>query len=154
VTYRELIRPPWWWWLASWAAAALLGFEVGVATSLPVGLAVLGVVGGLLTTGLLRSVLRVEVHAGELVAGPAHAPVTAFGPGRAHQPDSLRLRRGRDADPAGYLAVRPWVHTAVELPVTDADDPTPYWLITTRRPGQLLAALAAATEDPARRQPL
>ncbi len=37
-----------------------------------------------------------------------------------------------------------WIH------VTDEQDPTPYWLISTRHPEQLVAALDAARPAPPR----
>ncbi|MDX6225565.1 MAG: hypothetical protein QOE64_1941 [Frankiales bacterium] len=142
MAFRELLRAPWWLWLAAFAVAALLGLEVGVATNAAIGgLTALGVSVGL-GAGLHRSTLVLEVSDGELRAGAARAPLSAFGSVVAHDPRTLRLRRGRDADPAAFLALRPWVHTAVELAVTDPTDPTPYWLVATKRADELVAVLA------------
>jgi hypothetical protein len=142
MAFRELLRAPWWLWLAAFAVAALLGLEVGVAANLAIGITTALVVAAGLGTGVHRSSLLVEVRDGELWAGPAHAPRSAFGSVVGHDPRTLRLRRGRDADPAAFLALRPWVHTAVELAVTDPEDPTPYWLVATTRPDELVAVLA------------
>jgi hypothetical protein len=142
VAYRELIRAPWWLWAGAVATTGLLGLEVGVATDPLIGVGVFLASFAALGWGLRASTLVVEVTAGSLRAGPARAPLSAFGAARSHDPTTLRLRRGRDADPAAFLALRPWVHTAVEVAVTDAEDPTPYWLIATRRPEALLAVLA------------
>ncbi|MGI9207623.1 MAG: DUF3093 family protein, partial [Rhodococcus sp. (in: high G+C Gram-positive bacteria)] len=35
----------------------------------------------------------------------------------------------------------PWVGTMAMVVLDDPDDPTPYWLISTRRPAELLEAL-------------
>jgi hypothetical protein len=33
------------------------------------------------------------------------------------------------------------VKTAIKIPITDAEDPTPYWLISTRNPDKLAELL-------------
>ena len=55
-----------------------------------------------------------------------------------------RERRGPRADARAYLVLRPYVATAVEVGVDDADDPAPYWLVSSRRPRALAAALQRA----------
>jgi hypothetical protein len=52
----------------------------------------------------------------------------------------MRLLRTRDADPAAYLAIKFWVPRGVKIVVEDQRDPTPYWLITSKR-GEEIAAL-------------
>jgi hypothetical protein len=52
----------------------------------------------------------------------------------------MRLLRTRDADPAAYLAIRFWIPTGLKIAVVDPRDPTPYWLITSKR-GEEIAAL-------------
>ena len=53
-----------------------------------------------------------------------------------------------DADARAYLLLRPYLSRAVMVPVDDPADPTPYWLVSTRRPDELVAALdAAASAD-------
>ncbi|MGW9267500.1 DUF3093 family protein, partial [Gordonia terrae] len=50
------------------------------------------------------------------------------------------------------LVHRSWVKTMVLIVLDDPDDPTPYWLVSTRRPAELLAALGiedAAADRPA-----
>jgi hypothetical protein len=55
-----------------------------------------------------------------------------------------RRRAGVDADARAYLLLRPYLKRAVMVPVDDPADPTPYWLVSTRRPDELVAALDAA----------
>ena len=52
----------------------------------------------------------------------------------------LKLR-GQNADPAAFNATRFWVSTGVKVELKDKNDPTPYWLIATRKPKKLAAAL-------------
>ena len=39
------------------------------------------------------------------------------------------------------LSLRPWIKTAVQIEVDDMNDTTPYWVVATRRPSELVAAL-------------
>ena len=48
---------------------------------------------------------------------------------------------GVDADARAYLLLRPYVKRSVQVPVQDPADPAPYWLVSTRRPDRLAAAL-------------
>jgi hypothetical protein len=50
----------------------------------------------------------------------------------------LKLR-GVQADPACFNATRFWVSTGVKVEIKDKSDPTPYWLISSRK-GKALAA--------------
>jgi hypothetical protein len=52
----------------------------------------------------------------------------------------LKLR-GQNADPAAFNATRFWVSTGVKVELKDKNDPTPYWLIATRKPKKLAEAL-------------
>jgi hypothetical protein len=41
--------------------------------------------------------------------------------------------RGPAADPAAFNATRYWIKTGVKIELQDKSDPTPYWLISTRK---------------------
>jgi hypothetical protein len=53
----------------------------------------------------------------------------------------VRNAFGRDCDPAAYLVLRSYLRGAVRVEITDPHDPAPYWLIATRHPERLAAAL-------------
>ena len=55
--------------------------------------------------------------------------------------DQARRRAGVDADARAHLVLRPYVATAVEITLDDPADPVPYWLVSTRRPDALAAAV-------------
>ena len=44
-------------------------------------------------------------------------------------------------DPAAYVLHRNWVGPMVLVVLDDPDDPTPYWLVSTRHPDKVLSAL-------------
>jgi len=55
--------------------------------------------------------------------------------------DFLRLR-GPKADPACFNATRFWVTTGVKVEINDKKDPTPYWLISSRKAKALAKSLS------------
>lgn len=64
-----------------------------------------------------------------------------------------RLALSTELDARAYLRVRGARIPMLNIAVTDPDDPTPYWLVSTRRPDELHAALIAVINAPAERPP-
>ncbi len=97
--------------------------------------------------------LRVEVQSvdgtTELRVGRAHLPLSAIARAAAVPASAKSAALGRQLDPAAYVQHRPWVGHMVLIVLDDPDDPTPYWLISTRKPARVLAALGfAASSEP------
>lgn len=141
--YHESWRVPLLWWpvalaLAVGAAAELHAGADGWRAVLPYLL-----LPPLVLAGLVHlSRQGVRVVDGQLHVPGARAPLSAFGPPEVLDKRALREWRGPRAHRDAWVRVRPWFRGAVLLPVTDPDDDTPYWLIGSRRPEQLAAALA------------
>ena len=57
--------------------------------------------------------------------------------------DEARTRalRGPSADPRAFMLIRPYLKYAVYIEVTAEHQDRPYWLIGTRRPAELAAAI-------------
>ena len=91
---------------------------------------------------LLAPVLRVED--GELVAGRAHIDAALTGAPEAFRAAEATAARGVGLDARAWTVIRGWVDPVVRVPILDPDDPSPYWLLSTRRPEELIAALEAA----------
>ena len=49
--------------------------------------------------------------------------------------------RGPRLDARAYLVIRGWVRDVVRVPIEDPQDPTPYWLLSSRRPNDIVAAI-------------
>ena len=49
---------------------------------------------------------------------------------------------GAQADPAAFLATNFWTNTGVKVELKDKNDPTPYWLISTKRAEDLVKKLS------------
>ncbi|MBD0322363.1 MAG: DUF3093 domain-containing protein, partial [Aldersonia sp.] len=83
-----------------------------------------------------------------LLVGRAHLPVDVIARTAAVPPSAKSAALGRQLDPAAYVQHRAWVKQMVLVVLDDPDDPTPYWLVSTRHPDRLLAALGRVDESP------
>ncbi|WP_231390247.1 DUF3093 domain-containing protein [Nocardia sp. CNY236] len=149
-TYRERLWVPLWWWPLVLALTGLLAAEIHMgAPGLRAWLPYLVLFPIPIWVLLWLSRHRVEVapdRAGtaELRAGRAHLPVNFVARAAAVAPAAKSAALGRQLDPAAFVRHRPWIGPMVLLVLDDPDDPTPYWLVSTRRPERVLAALGIA----------
>lgn len=142
VLFEERLRVPLWWWLPGLGVAGLLAAEVhmgypGIRAWAPYLLLVPVAVAALLSLGRTR----VQVADGELRVGRAHVPLRFVGEVDIIARQHKRQVLGPDLDPAAYLVHRAWVGPLVRVRLTDPDDPTPYWVFSTRRPEELAKVL-------------
>lgn len=96
------------------------------------------------TLALIVSSRRIIVTQDGLTVGPAHLPHDAIGDVSAFEGEPATAERGVRLDARAWLAIRGGISPVVRVEVLDPADPTPYWLISTRRPQQLEQALNAA----------
>ena len=151
VRYCERLWVPWWWWLPALALAALIALEVNQGVrALPnwVPFAVLLPVAGAVLLWFSKTELRVVSGAPddpaaetELWVGDAHLPVSVISRSAEVPRSAKSAALGRQLDPAAYVVHRAWVGPMVLVVLDDPDDPTPYWLVSCRRPDRLLSAL-------------
>jgi hypothetical protein len=146
VRYRERLWVPWWWWPPAFVPAMLIAPEVNrAARNLPdwIAFAVLSAVTIAVLMWLSRTEVRVEGEPGhiELFAGHAHLPVDVISRSAEVPRSAKSAALGRQLDPAAYVLHRAWVGPMVLVVLDDPDDPTPYWLVSTRHPERVLAAL-------------
>jgi hypothetical protein len=142
--YRERLSVPVAWWIIATAAVVTLYVITAVPAGTIAGVAVGGIAAVLLVTLFLRyGGALVEVDAQKLRAGRASIEREHLGTVEALSGEAARNAFGRDCDPAAYLVLRSYLRGAVRVEITDPQDPAPYWLIATRKPEQLAAALTA-----------
>ena len=149
--YAERLTVPWWLWLPGLAAAGLLAAEIwmgsaGVRAWLPFAVLLPLAVAGLWWVGRIR----VRVAAGELHVDDAHLPVRFIADAVPLDVSGRREVLGVGADPLAFVVQRPWISGAVQVVLDDPEDPTPYWVVSSRHPTRLAAALLAS-RDAARR---
>ena len=138
--YREKLWPTPWIYIASvlLIPASIL---VLAPVSMPAGI-VTGVVLYLALVGSLAITAPViEVQGGRLRAGRAEIALDDIGEATAADEEQARVERGTGLDARAFLVIRGWIKPVVRVPVVDPADPTPYWLISTRRPKELAAAI-------------
>lgn len=144
--HRETLLPGPWAWVAALGVAATLGlvFLPSLGPVVAFTTAAAAMVGA--AVGLWLTSARIEVRDGELRAGRAQMPVRFVGRVKAVTPERMRALRGPEADARAYLCQRSWVPGGVVIEVVDPADPTPYWLVSSRTPQRLAAALERAKE--------
>ncbi|GLZ38760.1 DUF3093 domain-containing protein [Actinokineospora sp. NBRC 105648] len=142
--YAERLHVTWYWWPLPLLAAGLLAAEIhmgypGVRAWLPYALIIP------LTALLLWRAGRTPVRVvdGELWVADAHLPLEFAGEVSAFDPKDKRRVLGPNLDPAAFLLHRGWVGPLVRVQVVDPADPTPYWVLSTRHPAELVAAITA-----------
>ncbi len=143
--YRERLSVPIWWWLAAPGLAALLAAELfmgapGLATALPYVVFLPAVVVGLWWVGRIR----VAVTAEELIVDDARLPLRHVARVTPLNPLETRDLLGPNAEQYAFVIQRPWISGAVRVDLADPADPTPYWLVSSRQPARLVAAIEAA----------
>jgi hypothetical protein len=77
----------------------------------------------------------------ELWVGAAHLPASVISRSAEVPRSAKSAALGRQLDPAAYVVHRAWVAGMVLVVLDDPEDPTPYWLVSCRRPDRVLAAL-------------
>jgi hypothetical protein len=145
--YRERLWVPLWWWPVAFAVTGLLAAEIhmgapGLRAWLPYALLFPVPVWVLLWLSRHRVEVAPDANGTpELRADRAHLPVNFVARAATVAPTAKSAALGRQLDPAAYVQHRPWIGPMVLLVLDDPDDPTPYWLVSTRRPERVLAAL-------------
>jgi hypothetical protein len=129
------------------ALVALVTLEIGLGapgarTWLPLVLTVPLAIAGLWWLGRIK----ISVSRTQLMVDDAHLPLEFVADVIPLDAEDKRLILGAGADPLAFIIQRPWIGTAVQIILDDPADPTPYWVISTRKPEQLAAALTAGRE--------
>lgn len=141
--YRETLWPsP--WVIIALALVVPATMLVLAPVSLPAG--VIGAVvlyGGCLALAF-GSAPRIEVSGATLSVGKASIPLAQVGEVVVYTGADATAQLRTKLDARAWLMIRGWVHSLVKVEVTDPADPTPYWLVSSRRPQLLADAIAAA----------
>lgn len=140
--YRERLWVPVGWWLLG----SLFALSMLVAV-----LFYLGPVAAIITFVVLMAAiaaiflryggLTVRVTEDRLWVGEANIEWRYVSAVDSHDEARTRLRRGTRADARAFMTLRPYLSESVEVTLDDPDDPTPYWLINSRSPQRLAAAI-------------
>jgi Protein of unknown function (DUF3093) len=143
--YRERLFAPPLWWVVGMITMLTFGAIVWTGFDLLITLAVFGTLIVVTAAFLLnwgRAVI--EVTAGELRAGDATLPLAMSGEVQALSEAQTRALIGPRADPTAHILIRPYLRCAVYIEVKGPDPASPYWLIATRHPAELAAAIESS----------
>jgi hypothetical protein len=143
VAYSERLYVPLRWWVQATMLLATLWLAFVVA--MPAWAAWSATAVALVVTfGLMAWLgsVRVAVRDGTLYAGAAHISLDLLGPAEPLDAEETRRVHGVDADARAFLVTRPYLKRSVKVVVEDPADRTPYWLLSTRHPRELAAALS------------
>lgn len=139
--FKEVIRPP--LWLISFLYFMLFSLVLAIWAALGTNAAInafaISSVLGALIIHLGTSTIIVDDD--ELRIKRAHIPLRFLGECIVIDKQGFSKARTRDADPAAYFATAFWISEGLSVQVIDERDPTPYWLISTRRAIELAEAL-------------
>jgi len=132
-------------WGLTLGIAAVLAVQIGLGapgarTWVPLALVLPLTAAGMWWLGRIK----VQVRDGELWVDDAHLPVKFIADVIPLDQDDRRLLLGPGADPLAFVVQRPWIKGTVQIVLNDPDDPTPYWVISTRSPERLTESIRAA----------
>ncbi|MBB2942377.1 hypothetical protein FB565_002090 [Actinoplanes lutulentus] len=140
--HQERLRLPWWAWPATVVAGAIIATELTLGLPDIPGWPTYAVVIPLcLALMLPLNRLRVAVTPTEFQVDDARLPVAVISDVIALDAAGKREALGVGAHPSAFVVQRPWIGTAVQVLLDDPQDPTPYWVVSTRKPVELATAL-------------
>ena len=141
-SYSERLRAPAGFWILGELSAVIFASTAWAGFSLLVAIASYVVFcGGCAALLLSWGRARIEVYDGELRAGSRTLSLATAGEVAALDEAQTRALRGPRADPAAFMLIRPYLSLAVYIEVTGEHQVRPYWLLGTRRPAELAAAI-------------
>lgn len=138
--YRERLWPAPWLLFAS-ALVMPASMLVLAPISVPAGIATAVVLYGGCILLFVLGAPTIEVDERMLRAGRARVALDLLGKPQVFTGQEATLERGPHLDARAWLLIRGSIDSVVTVPVNDPADPTPYWLISTRRPRELAAAI-------------
>ena len=141
--YRERLSPSL-WVIVSAAVAAPMAALVVAPIDTTVALVAGAVVGVAILSLLIAGSPVVQVRDGILTAGRAHIDVGYTGEVTVLTGEDARHARGPGLHPRSWHVIRGGIDGIVIVEITDLDDPAPSWVLSTRTPDRLAAALRRA----------
>jgi len=140
VIFKEVLRPP--IWVLAFIYFLFLSLVIAIWAAFDNTVTLFAFIAATIAIIYIAFAMRstITFDGKELRIDRAHIDIKYLGDATILDSSAMRLLRTRDADPAAYLAIRFWIPKGVKIAVVDPRDPTPYWLITSKR-GEEIAAL-------------
>jgi hypothetical protein len=142
--YRERLHVPLRWWVQGVMLIATIWLAVILWVPAVLAWTITGVIVVLFALGMQSyGSSTIEVRDGWLHAGKARIHTSFLGTIDPLSADEAWQVAGPKADARAYLLLRPYIRRAVKVQINDPADRTPYWLLASRHPDALAAALTA-----------
>jgi hypothetical protein len=149
-SYRERLLVPVSYWLLAVPVVVSLGAEAYFFVDGWIPPLVICVFGAIVATFLVHwSAATIEVTGSVLRAGSDTLALTEAGQVLALDQRQAAQLRGPKGDPAAHLLLRPYLKRAVYVGLADPSEGVPYWLVATRHPEELAAAIEAGLRSAA-----
>lgn len=147
VLYTERQRVPLTWWFFAAGVVFIIAWQAQMGRSVWFAVGA-GIFAGLAATWALLKLSSTKIQVVEhsdgqrwLHAGEAKVPVTLISRCLVIPPTAKQAAMGRQLDPAAFVIHKGWIPTMAMMVLDDPEDPTPYWLISSKEPQSLLEAL-------------
>ncbi|BCW44568.1 DUF3093 domain-containing protein [Arthrobacter sp. StoSoilB5] len=141
VLFTEKLWPTIWIWIVvvGLSGAGILMFApISAAAGIIAALVLLAI----MTILLVVSTPTIIVTRDSLRVGRATIERKFVGTAEAFKKEEATAERGPRLNGLAYMCFRGWIDPVVKIAITDPADRTPYWLVSSRRPDELVAALS------------
>jgi hypothetical protein len=144
-SYRERLLVPVSYWLLAVPVVLTLGGEAYFFVDGFIPLLVIGLLFVIVAAFLVQwSSATIEVTGAVLRAGKDTLALSDASDVIALDEEQARVLRGPQADPSAHILLRPYLRRAVYIGLADPAAGVPYWLVATRHPERLAAAIESA----------
>ena len=139
--WSERIRWP--WWLMLMVVGLDFSIIIAIWASLGNTAALVATLMTLIFTIYLFAIstLNISVDSGYLRVGRANIEKQYVGKIEVLTREEFDYLCRAGINPSAFHALRFWVKRGVKIEISDPRDPTPYWLVSSRRPEQFAAEL-------------
>ncbi|MBO1269367.1 DUF3093 domain-containing protein [Arthrobacter cavernae] len=146
VLYTEKLWPSAWIWVVvvGLSGAGILMFS---PISFGVGITAAAVLFAIMAIMLVLSTPTISVTPDTLRVGRATIERRFVGSVEAFRKEEATAERGPRLNGLAFMCFRGWIDAVVKIEITDPSDRTPYWLASSRRPEELVAALTAPAKS-------
>jgi len=131
--------------------ATILVIPATFLVFLPINVAAGIIVAAVLYLGSVTAFIAtspvIQVTPDGFFAGAAYLTPDEIGTVTTYTGGAATQQRGPLLDARAWTLFRGWVHPVVKIALLDDTDPAPYWLVSTRHPDELAAALATVTRS-------
>ena len=144
-SYRERLLAPVSYWVLAVPVAVTLGAEAYFFVDGFIPPLIIAALYAIIAVFLVNwSSASIEVTGSVLRAGRDTLALGDAGEVIALDEKQAMALRGPRADPAARILLRPYLKRAVYIALANPADGVPYWLLATRRPDELAAAIESA----------